>query len=128
MAQVGILVSDAQGRSRVGAAGDLGEYIFGANPYEAGLPPAKAWDSWPPKATVTLETDPKKAAEQFILDPSDSELEEEPGQWKFKYADHYVERGLRVPYLYYRKSEADPSKGILVKDYFLIGFEGGGAY
>jgi hypothetical protein len=108
---------------------DLGKYIFAANPYKAGRPPEDTWCDWPPAPVVKLVADDCDDADaEFLLDASGAELQERPGNWKFKYAEHYVRRAIRMPYLYYQVSDTDPTHGTLVKDYFLIGFEGGGAY
>ena len=108
---------------------ELGTYIFGANPYRAGWPPKGTWKKNPlPSVVKLVVNNPANADAKFSLDTRDGELHEEPGNWKFKYAEHYVERAVRIPYLYYKKSDTDESIGILVKDFFLVGFEGGGAY
>ena len=109
-------------------AADLGTYIFTANPYQAGLPPKDTWSKTPIPGVVTLVSDPAKADASFALCPAEAEMQEGPGRWNFKYGEHYVQRALRIPYMYYRKSEVDATQGMLVRDYFLIGFEGGGAY
>jgi hypothetical protein len=109
-------------------AADLGNYIFTANPYQAGLPPKGTWSKSPVPGIVKLETDSANADPVFALCPSDSEMQDQGAQWKFKYADHFVQRALRIPYMYYRKSAVDPTQGMLIRDYFLVGFEGGGAY
>jgi hypothetical protein len=112
-------------------AGDLGNYIFCTNPYQAGYPPKGTWlhkDKAGPPGTVTLIDEGCDHDPPYSLDFAGNELHERPGEWKFKYADHYVARAVRVPYMYYQKSKADPTIGVLVRDYFLIGFEGGGAY
>ena len=107
----------------------LGNYIFAANPYEAGFPPPNTWvtEGGPP-ATVTLVPANSAHDEPYMLDFAGNEVHEKPGQWKFKYADHFVQRAARIPYMYYQKSKADPALGILTRDYFLIGFEGGAGY
>lgn len=105
-------------------ARELGQLIFAANPYLAGMPPKDTWVN-PPLTVVLVTTggDPP-----YYLDPKGTELAESPGHWEFKYAQHYVARAIRVPYMYYKRSDADPLVGLLVRDYFLIGFEGGAVY
>ena len=39
-----------------------------------------------------------------------------------------MSRAMRVPYMFYQESKADAQFGILIRDYFLIGFEGGAGY
>jgi len=120
---------------------DLGSFIFASNPYEAGIPPKNTWAPDPaqpgvvnPPSTVQLVTNPTDIADvtkvdpPYMLNPPGCEMHEKTGQWKFKYADHYVARAVRVPYMYYQKSKSDPKTGILIRDYFLIGFEGGMGY
>lgn len=119
----------------------LGSYIFASNPYEAGKPPLNTWPalldskisarpkvSPPPTVVLVIDDCPDNYDPPYMLDFPGSELHDKPGQWKFKYADHYVNRAMRVPYMYYQKSKADPKVGILIRDYFLIGFEGGAGY
>jgi hypothetical protein len=109
-------------------ADELGTYIFAANSYRAGYPPKGTWKKAHLPSVVRLVTNGGSADPKFALHPADGEMHEKPGTWKFKYAEHYVQRAVRIPYLYYRKSETDETIGMLVKDYFLVGFEGGGAY
>ena len=114
-------------------ADELGTYIFAANPYAAGLPPSGTWPGpgsqiqFPP-SVVRLVDDPDDADPRYMLCASDAEMQENPGNWKFKYGDLYVRRAVRIPYMYYKVSDADSNVGMLVNDYFLIGFEGGGSY
>ena len=69
----------------------------------------------------------------FRIDFKDVEMEEQPGKWNFRYADHYIKRSLRVPY-YYTSSQMKNVAPILatdpfaIRDYFLVGFEGGSGY
>ena len=107
--------------------GDLGDYIVSMNPYQAVLPPKNTWSTVPPPPVVTI-ANAGNADERFSLALDGPEAQEQPGTWKFKYGDHYVQRALRIPYMFYRESDNDPTKGVLVRDYFLVGFEGGGAY
>ena len=82
---------------------DLGKLIFDANPYikATGMPPHK----------VALE---------FMFD--ETEIDEKGNQWNFKGASSYVGTVLRIPYCY---KNAD---GLTIRDYLLVGFEGGGGY
>ena len=113
-------------------ATELGEYIFRANPYKAGQPPEGVWDrkKYPngPPPTVTFPSNGQPTDKRYALDWNGAEMHEKPGLWKFKYGDHYIARGIRVPYMYYSPSPADPNTGMLVRDYFVIGFEGGAGY
>jgi hypothetical protein len=108
---------------------DLGQYILASNPYNAVLPPEGVWDVPNPPPVIELDNGPYDV--MFYLATSGIETHEKPGSWKFKYADQYVERALRIPYLYY-KADGRSTKGkplaVLVKDYFLVGFEGGAGY
>lgn len=112
-------------------------YVFAANPYATGRVPGGTWETvGGPPGIITFETrnpDPSATPpvvddSPFALDLGGSEMHEKPGEWKFKYADHYVARALRIPYMYYKPLESDDTKGFLVRDYFLIGFEGGMGY
>jgi hypothetical protein len=107
---------------------ELGEYIFALNPYGAVPPPREAWTAAYPPAIVTIQLDDDKQGYLYFLDTSGIEHNEKPGSWKFKYADHYIQRALRIPYMYYKQSEFNKAEGVLVRDYFLIGFEGGAGY
>lgn len=133
--------------------GGLGDYIFALNPYKA-VPVRKGVFNVPyPKALYRQEEkdkpDPDSEDAQdhpvvFFLDTTGIEHNEQPGTWIFKSTDHFVDRGLRIPYMYYKdvrsaQQEYDavapvpPAKVkyrqlALVRDYFLIGFEGGVAY
>jgi hypothetical protein len=109
---------------------DLGEYIFASNPYKAILPPKGTWSTPYPPPTVPVEDQngPKVEGLLYLLDTSGIEQHEEPGKWHFKYAEHHVERAVRIPYMFYKRTENDDKKAVLVRDYFLIGFEGGGGY
>ena len=115
---------------------NFGNMIFAANPYEAGLPAKGTWYPNspkvfdPPPTTLLVPNGiPGSTADSpYVLHYVGSEMHEKVGQWKFKYAEHYVARAIRVPYMYYKPSTSFPSQGVLVKDYFLIGFEGGMGY
>lgn len=109
-------------------AADLAEYILKANPYKAEFPPAGVWKEAYPPPVVTIRQTNETHDELFALDSSGIEHEQTPGEWKFKYVDHYVSRAIRIPYMYYRKSDVDATQAVLIRDYFLIGFEGGHGY
>lgn len=120
----------------------LGQYIFATNPYHAVLPPEPTWSlPYPPPVIVIPKTGYKPEKLLYMLDSTGIEQQQKPGTWKFKYGEHYVERALRIPYMYYVRSERDEKAGrepgiqpepdeqiVLVRDYLLIAFEGGGAY
>jgi hypothetical protein len=44
------------------------------------------------------------------------------GNWNFKGVPHHVEKAIRVSYTY------TDENGVKIRDYLLIGYEGGGAY
>jgi hypothetical protein len=44
------------------------------------------------------------------------------GGWSFKGIPHHIEKAIRIPYTYV------DDHGVLIRDYLLIGYEGGGAY
>ena len=44
------------------------------------------------------------------------------GMWNFKGVPHFIEKALKIPYTY------TDAGGVVIKDYLLIGFAGGGAY
>jgi len=44
------------------------------------------------------------------------------GHWAFKDVPHYIEKAIRIPYTY------TDANGVTIRDYLLIGYEGGGAY
>lgn len=107
----------------------LGTYVFALNPYKAVYPPPGTWANANPPAVVTFVADPTKPHDYlYSLDACGIEHDEKPGEWRFKYADHYVHRALRIPYRYYKASETLPDTGVLVKDYLMVGFEGGMGY
>ncbi len=89
---------------------DLGRLIFDADPYIKAPPP-------PP---VPPARPPHKVALQFMLD--ETEVDKSGNQWYFKGASSYVAKALRIPYCY---MDAD---GLIIQDYLLVGFEGGGGY
>lgn len=44
------------------------------------------------------------------------------GNWNFKGIPHHIEKAIRIPYTY------TDDNGVRIRDYLLIGYEGGGAY
>ena len=79
----------------------LGEYILATNPYHAVFPPKGTWDKPYPPPVITFD---KKCAGDpllYALDSTGIEQHHKPGNWKFKYAEHYVDRAIRIPYMYY---------------------------
>lgn len=44
------------------------------------------------------------------------------GTWNFKGVPHFIEKAIRIPYTYIDVN------GVQIRDYLLIGYEGGGAY
>jgi len=73
----------------------------------------------------------------FELELDDVELQERPGTWKFKYGERYVQRAIRVPYCYTPATMKDirplpfvnpAPQSFMIRDHFLIGFEGGAGY
>lgn len=50
------------------------------------------------------------------------EVQTELGNWTFKGGPHYIERALKLSYTYV------DAYGATVRDYILVGYEGGGAY
>ena len=49
------------------------------------------------------------------------EVQGEPGTWPFKGSPHHIKKAIRITYTY-------THNGHTVRDYILIGYEGGGAY
>jgi hypothetical protein len=70
-----------------------------ANPYTDGLPPGN-YDG--PIIVVEQQLD--------------------AGMWSFKGVPHYIEKALKIPYTY------RDANNVVIRDYLLIGFAGGGAY
>ena len=54
-------------------------------------------------------------------DPIVVEVQKDVGDWYFKGVGHHVEKAIRIPYTYTKNN-------VIVRDYLLIGYEGGGAY
>ena len=50
------------------------------------------------------------------------EQQADVGTWAFKGVAYHIEKALKIPYTYL------DSNSVLVEDYLLIGFAGGGAY
>lgn len=44
------------------------------------------------------------------------------GMWNFKGVPHFIEKALKIPYTY------TDAHQVVIRDYILIGFVGGGAY
>ena len=89
-------------------------------------------------ATNPYNAKPAQEPFGFELDLDTVEMEERPGKWNFKYGDHYVKRAIRVPYCYTPDFMKDISRipdhkhprgdDFMIRDHFLIGFEGGSGY
>jgi hypothetical protein len=91
---------------------DLGNLIFSLSPY-------------------AFQPDPNGKKDLVTIAPDGVEYQEKPGNWYFKGATHNIARSVRIPYTFYWANEQANKKTppvVEVKDYFLIGFEGGGAY
>jgi len=90
---------------------DFGLLIFRENPYtaELGTYTAPANDGLAP-APGGMSIDETHVERQVDLN------------WSFKGVPHYIERALRIPYTY------TDENGVDIRDYILIGYEGGGAY
>lgn len=80
---------------------DLGQLIFDSNPYV--------------KATGAP---PHKKQQEFMFDAV--EVDYRSYQWTFKGGSSYIQKALRIPYCYI------DDDGIEIRDYLLVGFEGGG--
>jgi len=91
---------------------DLGSLILNLTPYKFAPDP-----------------DPK-CKDLFHIDWQGVEYQEKPGTWSFKGQTHALARTARIPYWFYWVNHNAPAKTppIKIRDYFLIGFEGGGAY
>jgi hypothetical protein len=76
---------------------DLGQLIFDENPYSAQQPPKK-----------------------FKMFLEETELAYRDLEWYFKNGENYVAKALRIPYSY------TDQNGHEIRDYLLVGFEGGG--
>ena len=89
---------------------DLGLLIFRENPYTK---------NYVPPAAIPAVADPNG------MSPDDQQVEKQLdlGQWYFKGVPHNIERALRIAYTY-----RDVDTGAVIRDYLLIGYEGGGAY
>lgn len=67
---------------------------------------------------------PYTDAPAYELAPGDVVVEQQldVGGWNFKGVPHHVEKAIRIAYTY------TDDKGVKIRDYLLIGYEGGGAY
>lgn len=91
---------------------DLGNLIFSLSPYE-------------------FHKDPAGKKDLVTIDANGIEYQEKPGSWYFKGASHNLARAVRIPYTFFwanKQGNSNTPPVLEVKDYFLIGFEGGGAY
>ena len=91
---------------------DLGNLILSLSPY-------------------AFQPDPGGSSDRIWIDSDNVEYQEKPGNWYFKGATHNIARSVRIPYrFYWANQQANPGTPpvVEIKDYFLIGFEGGGAY
>ena len=101
----------------------LGQYILVSNPYPTQDGPA----AFPLPSPVILNPPTSASLDaRYGLHLDQVESQEYAGRWDFKGMSHYVAKAIRVPYVYYRPTE-DGKSAVLVTDYLLIGFEGGGA-
>ena len=75
----------------------LGQLIFDETPYSTQVPP-----------------------KQFKVLIEETEVDYRGSEWYFKNGDNYVAKALRIPYTYTDKN------GHEIRDYLLIGYEGGG--
>ena len=76
---------------------DLGQLIFDETPYSTQVSP-----------------------KQFEVMLNETEVDYKGLEWYFKNGDNYVKKALRIPYCYTDKN------GHEIRDYLLIGYEGGG--
>jgi len=104
------VAAQAKPKAILSTGTDLGSLIVRLSPYTFAPPP-------PGKDLFTIQED-------------GVEYQEKPGAWYFKGAAHNLARSVRIPYTFYWKNPAADAKAdpIEIRDYFLIGFEGGGAY
>jgi len=105
-------------------AASLGQFILVSNPY----PTQTAPSAFPGPTVAPILNPPSDTVldKQFGLCLDEVESQEYAGRWDFKGTSHYVAKAIRIPYMYYRPAE-DGTTAVLVTDYLLIGFEGGGA-
>ena len=89
---------------------NLGRLIFMENPYTTGYVPIGFVAGAP--AAAAMQPDDVYTEKQLDV-----------GSWTFKGAPHHIERAIRVAYTY-----TDVETGSTIRDYILIGYEGGGAY
>jgi hypothetical protein len=59
-----------------------------------------------------------------VYDPPPVVVEQQfdVGNWNFKGVPHFIEKAIRIPYTYV------DANNVTIRDYLLIGYEGGGAY
>jgi hypothetical protein len=69
---------------------------------------------------------PSEERHRYHLCLSDVESIEYPGTYKFRGNEQYIERVLRVPYLYYKST--GKGNAYLVKDYVYILYAGGAGH
>jgi hypothetical protein len=69
---------------------------------------------------------PEEKLHRYHLCLSDVESIEYPGSYKFRGNEQYIERVLRVPYLYYKST--GKGNAYLVKDYVYILYAGGAGH
>jgi hypothetical protein len=99
----------------------LGQFIFVANPYKA-QPNTAPFPTSPPAPILNNPPLPNLDL-LFGLCLNEVESQEYGIGWDFKGVKRYVQKTIRIPYMYYR---ADANGGsTLVTDYLLIGYEGG---
>jgi hypothetical protein len=68
---------------------------------------------------------PYKSQGDFEVDFEGVEYAEKPGSWYFKGAAEPIARAVKIPYTFvWRVNGQD----VTIRDYLLVGFEGGGAY
>ena len=61
------------------------------------------------------------APKQFEIMIDETEVDYKGLEWYFKNGENYVKKALRIPYSYMDKN------GHEIRDYLLIGYEGGGS-
>lgn len=74
----------------------------------------------PPLTPVINASNPYTATPVYE-NPIVVEQQLDVGNWNFKGVGRHVEKAIRIPYTYVKN-------GVTIRDYILIGFEGGGAY
>src|SRR6266849_2794971 len=99
----------------------LGQFILLSNPYKA--QPSAA--GFPPPAPAPVLNPPANLDQLFGLCLDEVESQEYTGHWEFKGTPHTIRKAIRIPYMYYHAGVNGAN--ILVTDYLVIGFEGGGS-